>query len=228
MKAWKLEELEERYGEWVMLGLEGKDRHGNQRALCRCKCGKEKHVRLSHLKSGASKNCGCGRTKNPVGERYGLLVINKTFGTDQKGNQWVECLCDCGNKKKTNLYYLRNGDVKSCGCLVSEANASISSWLAENGYRYEPEYREKECRNKRPLPFDFAVWVDEELRLIEFQGWHHFNELPKRGGAKRLKEAQLHDRIKSDFCEKNGVPLLAIHYVNRRTMFEEIQNFLEN
>ena len=33
-----------------------------------------------------------------------------------------ECLCECGNKTIVSASYLRNGKIKSCGCLRKEGN----------------------------------------------------------------------------------------------------------
>lgn len=195
--------------------------------MCECDCGVNKLVRMSSLRNGTSTNCGCVHKflKDVVGERHGQLTVIECLGTDDKGNRLVNCSCDCGGSKKTRLDYVRRGKVKSCGCLVSEANLEIGLWLEKEGYLFEPEYTDDRCKNKRHLPFDFAVWADD-LRLIEFQGWHHFHEMPKRGGVSRLKDAQLHDKIKRNFCEDNNIPLLAIHYSQRDDMFNLIKSFL--
>lgn len=50
------------------------------------------------------------------GQKFGrLTVVGKS---DKTG--YSECICDCGTKKTVYNTYLRNGNIRSCGCLVSE------------------------------------------------------------------------------------------------------------
>lgn len=226
MKPHKIEDLKGSYNDWELLSIVGVDRHKKQIALCRCVCGREKYVRLSHLVSGATRNCGCGRTSDVTGEKHGWLVVQRSFGTDEKGNQQLECRCRCGNLKIVALDDLRCGNVKSCGCMTSEANAKIAAWLVERGFIFKTEYTDPRCRDQRMLPFDVAVWVENNLHLIEFQGWHHYHEMPKRGGVERLEITQRHDQIKANFCRVSSIPLLAIHYRQGDVMFDLIREFL--
>src|ERR1035441_1938363 len=50
-----------------------------------------------------------------------LWVLNPT-GIDKRGKMYWECLCECGNKTIVSASYLRNGKIKSCGCLRKEGN----------------------------------------------------------------------------------------------------------
>lgn len=57
--------------------------------------------------------------KNEITNRYGkLLVINRA--PNVKTTAAWECMCDCGNIIVTTGARLRNGTVKSCGCLIKE------------------------------------------------------------------------------------------------------------
>lgn len=49
----------ETYGRWTVVKFVDRDQKNNGRYLCRCECGTEKIVRLTHIKSGKSKSCGC-------------------------------------------------------------------------------------------------------------------------------------------------------------------------
>lgn len=52
------------------------------------------------------------RRKEKVGERIGKLVILEHLPKDL-----VNCMCDCGTKKIVRLGHMRDGHVRSCGCL---------------------------------------------------------------------------------------------------------------
>lgn len=52
-----------------------------------------------------------------TGQRFGkLVVIERGPNTKSRTTRWI-CTCDCGNKTLTCADLLRNGTVKSCGCL---------------------------------------------------------------------------------------------------------------
>lgn len=56
-----------------------------------------------------------------TGNRYsGLIVIKRHDILGRKRAHWL-CKCDCGNTTIVAGRSLRNGDTRSCGCLVSEA-----------------------------------------------------------------------------------------------------------
>ena len=60
------------------------------------------------------------RNSDLSGQRFGrLTVLYKTDKTKYGKALW-HCKCDCGNFKDTISTSLKNGDVKSCGCLQKE------------------------------------------------------------------------------------------------------------
>lgn len=89
-----------------------------------------------------------------------------------------------------------------------------------NGISFLREYRIKNCRNKKPLPFDFALFKDIDKTnlnfLIEFQGKQHYtntywsNDLKK--SEKEFEQRKINDNIKRKFCNKNNIKLVEIPY----------------
>lgn len=53
--------------------------------------------------------------KKIVGNRYGRLVV-----TEELGNGYVMCHCDCGRDKRVRKWLLMQGGIHSCGCLRRE------------------------------------------------------------------------------------------------------------
>ena len=56
-----------------------------------------------------------------IGDRFGKLTVIAyagRMGNDSKNKRkhWI-CLCDCGQEKLCNDSLLKNGRIKSCGCL---------------------------------------------------------------------------------------------------------------
>lgn len=225
MRAISFDDLDARYNSWTPLEFVGRNKYNIRLVRCKCDCGNVKDVRLDHLRSGSSKNCGCSRLVDYVGIRNGWLVILESVGVCPYG-QMVRCKCDCGGEVITRAMSVISGNTQSCGCLVSAANEEIAKWLKSNRYKFEREYRDCRCRRKILLPFDFAVWIDNIPRLIEFNGIHHYEEI-KFGGAERLARVKDSDAIKEDFCIKHGVPLLVIAYWDKSQMFDMIKQFLD-
>lgn len=58
--------------------------------------------------------------ENLIGERFGRLVVIKEVGRTKRMQRLWLCKCDCGNTKILTTGVLKNGAVKSCGCLRSE------------------------------------------------------------------------------------------------------------
>ena len=88
---------------------------------------------------------------------------------------------------------------------------------------FKREYKLDDCRDKLPLPFDFAIFNDcnELVGLLELNGQQHYIE----GGwntKAHLQYIQKHDKIKHKFCLQNEIPLLVIPY----QFYNELEKFL--
>lgn len=60
---------------------------------------------------------------NMIGLKFGqLLVISELPGRDKNGQIIYHCRCDCGKFHNVTGKLLRQGKVKSCGCLHSTLN----------------------------------------------------------------------------------------------------------
>lgn len=107
---------------------------------CRCQCGNTVVIRRSSLVAGDTKSCGCllrETSRNSALNRvvHGSIAPGTVFGrltvireTDERafGNIVYECRCQCGNTKLVRGCLLRNGQVKSCGCLRDEIRANFN------------------------------------------------------------------------------------------------------
>ena len=96
-------------------------------------------------------------------------------------------------------------------CILSKGETFISDYLTAKNVRFIQQYRFEDCRNKNPLPFDFAVFVNDELRLIEFDGAQHFGKSNCWGKADK-SSVLYRDAIKNKYCEDHNIPLLRIPY----------------
>lgn len=124
------------------------------------------------------------------------------------------------------------GVVKKSGCPKchsSKGEDRIKLYLEDKNISYQFQYKFPDCRYKRKLPFDFAVF-DKERNLkclIEFDGIQHFKPTKfttsQTDYVERFENTKKCDQIKDNYCEEHDIPLIRIPY----TEFDNIENFLD-
>ena len=204
--------------------------HGHITWLCQCTCGKQFITIGNYLRNGTTKSCGCLRKESNynnfkidlIGKKFGLLtVIEELPDRDKKGYLKYKCQCDCGNICEVQGQYLRSGDTKSCGCLISFGEAKISQILQRENVNYKAQYTFHNLYSDRgyPLRFDFAIFDKQNklLCLLEYQGRQHFQEIPF-GQLQREST----DLLKKEYCKNNNLVLFEIKY------YENLEQKLED
>jgi hypothetical protein len=208
-----------------------------QIVLCECDCGNGYTCDAKSLVNGSRKCCGCTKpTKIPkqqitntaidkatakyitrpkrselldcIGKRYGQLTAVKMIGTKGR-HKIISCLCDCGKELELRASSLVTGRSKSCGCVASYRANQIDAFLKNSGYQYQREIKFDDCRDKMPMPFDFGVWIDGQLKLIEYHGEQHYKQVKTFGNI--LLKIQSHDMMKEDYCHIRNIPLLVVN-----------------
>ena len=207
---------------------------------CLCDCGNECIVQSNHLISGHTTSCGCEQRiraaqckyKDIVGVRYGkLTAIERVY---ENGKSKWRCICDCGNEKIVDIRNLNSGHTTSCGCITSVAENDMCDILKKKRYNFIQQYRFDDCKDKRRLPFDFAILENDRIKfLIEIQGQQHyhpftFNGEPKEVQSKNYDDRVKKDRIKSDYCREHNIPLLEIKYTRFDKMEQILDDFVKN
>lgn len=125
--------------------------------------------------------------------------------------------CRCGNIYSCTLDYFKANKKYICDeCKGSKSSGEIiiENWLKKNNINYICEYRIGECRNINPLPFDFAIFDnDNKLKaFIEVDGAQHFKSVEFFGGQEKFEERQRLDKIKDSYAKKIGVEMIRIPY----------------
>jgi hypothetical protein len=141
------------------------------------------------------------------GHRYDYSLSNyvndKTF---------IDIICKKHGQfsQRPNNHYKKQGCPK---CKMSHGETDIENYLLGRNIEYQNQYRFEDCRNKNPLPFDFAVWINGKLGLIEYNGPQHYKQ-SKIWNSKynKLERTQLHDKIKQNYCAENNIPFLVISF----------------
>lgn len=93
-----------------------------------CDCGKHASVELAKVTSGHTASCGCLRldrvhaalTKDIRGQRFGRLTALQPDRSLSRRNMCWVCECSCGATVVVAGNALRDGRIRSCGCLQRE------------------------------------------------------------------------------------------------------------
>lgn len=206
--------------------------------FCKCDCGKITSVCAADLKSGHTKSCGC--LQDEVKHNRFIDLTGKTFNylqvvsldeerTRETKNTYWYCKClRCNNEKVKSVKgsHLKDGSIKSCGCLKSSYEEQIEKILLENNIEFKREYTFNNLYgNKRKLPFDFAIFKENELKyLIEYHGEQHYQPIDYWGGEESFQKRQLYDKIKQEYCINNNILLIILNKntkINKQTVIKE-------
>ena len=131
----------------------------------------------------------------------------------------LEVQCECGEIYNTTYNRLKLGNCwcSKCSSKKSSYERSTEIWLQNHNIDYDYQYKIDECRDQKPLPFDFHI--KNTNILIEVDGDYHF--IPSYFGRKyrvgNLEYIQRHDKIKTDFCKENGWHLVRISYLEYKS-----------
>lgn len=117
----------------------------------------------------------------------------------------------CGHEYPVRPNNFLFGNRRCPKCNESKGERFISDWLKQYNIIFIPQYIIKECRNKRPLPFDFALFDrnNKLIILIEYDGEYHYLPIVSK---EQLKIQQYNDYLKDKYCQENNIKLLRIPY----------------
>jgi hypothetical protein len=115
------------FGNWTVIEIDVNNKSKHTRWICKCACGTVNTVIMSNLTRGLSKGCikcsGNRRKKTTFkdlsGQVFGRLKVINKHGSLNKKIRW-NCLCSCGNNHLVRGVDLKNGSIRSCGCLNQE------------------------------------------------------------------------------------------------------------
>ena len=188
-------------------------------------------IRLENLICGYGCN-KCAYEENGKKLRHSIQYVkeciesvngNKLLNPEDYKDTFTKNLniqCSCGNIFTVSFKnYIDRGTNKcfSCSCKESVGEQRIREYLESNNVDFIQEKRFNDCRNIKPLPFDF--YLPKYNLIIEFDGKHHFEETG-RGNYEATIE---HDGIKNQYCKDNNINLLRIPYWEGNKI-EEILN----
>jgi len=119
----------------------------------------------------------------------------------------------CKTKFKITPDSLLNGyhQCPYCNKRFSGYEIKMSKILNKYNYNFVTQYTFENCKDKNVLPFDFAIFNNDDLLfLLEVDGRQHFEPVLAFGGEKQFKNIKKKDKIREKFCKENNITLIRI------------------
>jgi len=115
-------------------------------------------------------------------------------------------------------------------CRNSRGEFRIEKYLKQFKIKYESQFSFADCRNTYPLSFDFAIFNNGKMALIEYNGEQHYTPINFGSKGDRKPDLELikkNDSIKKDYCEKNKLQLLIIKYTDFNQIEEIVYEYIK-
>lgn len=199
-------------------------------------CGKESNVDYQNFMQGS----GCPKCNNYkkshnefVKDVYNLVgdsytVLGQYKSTKDKIEMRHE---ECGNIFKVRpihflKYYVRCNECYYNG--QSKKEEEIDKYLKSLNIKFKRQYTFDDCKNIRLLPFDFAIFDNNNNLsfLIEYHGEQHYKPVERFGGEEKFIKTRNNDIIKEKYCRDNDIKLVIIPYTDFKNFREIISREL--
>lgn len=189
---------------------------------CLCDCGNICEVCSTDLRKQDTKSCGC--LQRETRHKKLIDISNQIFNylyvieqdielSELRGQPYWKCKClRCNKIKSIKGAHIKDGSIKSCGCLKSYPEEYISKILKDNKINFIQQYSFKDLYgNNHPLYFDFAIFMDNTLSyLIEYQGDQHFHPVDYWGGDEKFQQQLKYDKLKKEYCKQHNIELIIL------------------
>lgn len=194
-------------------------------------CGYEWNISPSNFKQG--KRCPrCSNVLKKTNEDI-QIFLNKNFPNEydvigeyiNKDTPIEIKHLKCNHIITPTWNNIREKKFKCKYCNMTNGELEIANILDIMNITYETQYKYKNCKDKKQLPFDFRFILNNKEYIIEYDGKQHFEPVESFGGEIGFKITKKHDEIKNLFCEENNINLLRIKYTSENIK-ELIENFI--
>ena len=140
---------------------------------------------------------------------------------------YLDVECPKNHKYKVTFNAFKDRESRCPICYQNQTDSRgvrlILEYLETNNIDFKREYRFDDCRNIKQLPFDFAIFKDNNLfGLIEFQGKQHFID----NGVWQFERLVKNDNIKVQYCKQNDINFIAIRHDDN--IVKDIHQFIQD
>lgn len=180
-------------------------------------CGNIFHMRFNNFKDGKHR-CECKSkplvltyeyVKNYI-ESCGYKLLSKEYK-----NNATYLLVWCGNPNH-KPYKVKFNNFKDCNSRCPECNTTskgeekIKEILIKYNIKFNQQYLFNDCRNIRPLPFDF--YLPQYNITIEYDRRQHYKLDCFNMNLLDLMNLKYNDNKKTQYCNDNNIKLIRIPY----------------
>jgi len=201
---------------------------------------------LNFIGTGKKKACNCPKCSHGsvlrTTDEFKELLYKKdpsyTVIGEYTGNlKKIEIKHSCGTIINKAPYYILNRELLCPKCdrkriRMSLGERRVYDYLTENNIHFISQYKISECKDIKPLPFDFAILDDTNnlISLIEYDGSIHFKYSTNKNSTfnyENFLRIVAHDNIKNKYCYDNNIPLLRIKYTEFKNISSILDSFLQ-
>lgn len=96
----KLNVINEKFGKLTVINEHSKTRNGHIRYYCKCECGNDCNVLLTHLRQGKTKDCGCIK-KGKIGKNHPQWTGHEEIS----GLYWTHIIRSANGSKRRKIEF---------------------------------------------------------------------------------------------------------------------------
>ena len=172
-----------------------------------------------------------------VGDEYTLL--SKKYKSSKTKMKIRHNKCEMIYRVTMNMFINCNKRCPYCRYYRSKGEEEIEKWLNKYEIKYIKQYKFDDCKYKDKLRFDFMIYDEFGgiFCLIEYDGSQYFHKNKNYGKTKEEKEKifeyiKKKDRIKDEYCKRNGYYLYRISYLDniedklKNEIFKDYKDYL--
>lgn len=150
----------------------------------------------------------------------------KVFAMDRQTNK-ITVRHSCGFSRVIDRQrFYESGLCPRCDRSASRGEVAIANFLLKHNIPFEAEKSFPDLVSEKGVKLRFDFFVAEKF-IIEFNGPQHEAPTEFFGGEETFERTQKHDKMKRDWAEANGYPLLDIPYGDLKNVKNIIIDFLK-
>jgi len=158
-----------------------------------------------------------------------IVILNHYTGIYDK----IRCQCKkCNFTWETTPTSLLHKHSQCPKETESYNEKKLQNILSNYSINFSIQKRYSDCKDIRPLPFD--IFLKNYNILIEYDGEGHYlpikrGHMTEKDAIKSLKLIKYHDKIKTEYCLNQNIPLIRIPYWEKDNLecflFEQLNTF---
>ena len=160
---------------------------------------------------------------------WDCVIYNQEYKGD-KGK--IKMMCSCGNDFEVSTTHFLEGKFQCNECRVKQSfiAKTVQNYLENKQIDFVKEKTFNGCKHIKVLPFDF--YLTKYNACIEVDGIGHYRPVAFNGNKEQAKsiyeQRVINDKIKTEFCEVNKIPLLRLPFwiIEQNEYSEPIDNFI--